>query len=184
MTDSAAPETPDDQPEKGKEEKGKGKELERRALTPTEQWLSRQTGVEVVEAENGRMISLSRELAARVIPLCPVSQVVQLDRNWTPVPRVSWLTPRVDTYKQGNVKVGEENGRAIYADVHAPNAAALAKVATLMGIETVPGGVQWSRPVDTDHSLRRRGRSDGARPSREVGGRQGDLGVRETQEGR
>lgn len=89
----------------------------------TEEWLSEQTGVEVAERDGMRVISVSPQLRERVNLLTPVSQVQQMDTNFSPNPRLLSLDIEEDTYK-------ESGKRALTAK-------ALNKLADLAGIEHV-----------------------------------------------
>jgi hypothetical protein len=99
------------------------------ALSPFEKWMTQQENVLIDTLEDGRrMIRLSKELAQRTIMLTPLSTVVQVDKNWSPIPRSLQLEPNVDTYK-----VGYAGGK----DQHALKATALMKIAEMFQIEAV-----------------------------------------------
>jgi hypothetical protein len=103
-----------------------GTEVERsdsRELTKTEEWLSQQTGVTVEEVGGKRMISITPQLEQRVHVLGPISQVVQLDPNWSPNPRIVQLNVQSDSFPV-------QGGRAL-------NKVGLAKLADLAQIEIV-----------------------------------------------
>ena len=118
--------------------------------TPTEDWLASQTGVEIADLPDGRrLISLPRELEQRCILLTPISQVVQVDRNYSPIPRIVQIDPRNapagDVYKIGRVKDSRNN----WVDQVTLTSRALAQIAERAGIEHVntrrvyfPGGFE------------------------------------------
>lgn len=92
----------------------------------TEQWLSQQTGVEIAERDGRRVISIPPTLADKVNLLTPVSQVQQMDTNYSPTPRLIHLNPDPtagDVYK-------ESGGLAL-------SAKALSKIADMAGVEHV-----------------------------------------------
>lgn len=116
--------------------------------TPTEDWLAKQTGVEIADLPDGRrMISLPAELEKRCILLTPISQVVQVDKNYSPIPRVVQIDLKRDVYKVGRVKVGP--GRDDWDNQMALTSRALAMIAERAAIEHVqtrrvhfPGGME------------------------------------------
>lgn len=96
----------------------------------TMEWLRNQAGVEMAEIDGKRMISISRELLQRVNALVPQSQIVQVTRDYSPIPRVTELEPGVDTYKEG------WDGKA-KKELHALTKGGLSKLAELAQIEHV-----------------------------------------------
>jgi hypothetical protein len=89
-------------------------------------WMSEQTGVVIAEVEGKRLISIPPSLHEKVNLLTPVSQVQQVDANFSPAPRLVQLDPNPD-----NGDVYPESGK------FALTAKALAKVADVAGIEQV-----------------------------------------------
>jgi hypothetical protein len=65
----------------------------------TEDWLANQTGVQIAEHEGKRLISIAPTLAQKVNLLTPISQVQQLDTNYSPSPRLVQLGEG-DIYKE------------------------------------------------------------------------------------
>jgi hypothetical protein len=95
-----------------------------------EGWLTEKTGVQIIEVEGRRMISVPPDLANVANVLVPVSQITQVDENFSPTPRIVKLEVGVDTYKQGSKKIGSQ-----WTDMQALNKQGLMKLAELAGIE-------------------------------------------------
>ena len=101
-------------------------------LRPQEKWMADKAQVEIVKTDAGdRMYQLTPELAQRTNMLMPVSSVIQLSSNWSPVIRMTTLEVDVDTYKVGSKK--KQGGG--WEDIHALTAIAHHKLADLCGIE-------------------------------------------------
>jgi hypothetical protein len=107
--------------------------------TPTDEWLGKQTGVEMQVLDDGRkLFNLPRELGERFVMLVPASQVIQLDRSYTPVPRLVTIDIRPvakggDVYKVGRVQ--DASGK--WVDQVTLTSRALAQIAERAGIEHV-----------------------------------------------
>lgn len=76
------------------------------------------------------MISVPPNLSDVANVLVPVSQITQVDENFSPTPRIVKLEVGVDTYKQGSKKIGSQ-----WTDMQALNKQGLMKLAELAGIE-------------------------------------------------
>lgn len=119
-----------------------------RATSPTEEWLGKQTGVDMQVMQDGRRVfSLPKELEQRCVMLTAAAQVVQVDRNYSPIPRVVSIDIDRDTYKVGRIKTGP--GRNDWDDQVALTSRALSQIAERAGIEHFdtqrvhfPGGVE------------------------------------------
>lgn len=99
-----------------------------RPHTRTEEWLSKQTGVEILDTPHGRVISLPPTLGDRVNLLTPATQIVQVDPNFSPIPRVVQLDIREHAYEETKAGKGK----------FALNAKALDQLAAAAGIGFEP----------------------------------------------
>ena len=104
--------------------------------TSVEKWLSEKAGVEISDTPAGRVIQIPPQLAQRVNLLVPASQVVQVDRNYSPIPRIVQLDVEADSYVEQWHSKPEKRKRAL-------NAKALGKLASLAGIEKVREDFDW-----------------------------------------
>ena len=104
--------------------------------TSVEKWLSEKAGVEISDTPAGRVIQIPPQLAQRVNLLVPASQVVQVDRNYSPIPRIVQLDVEADSYVEQWHSKPAKRKRAL-------NAKALGKLASLAGIEKVREDFDW-----------------------------------------
>jgi hypothetical protein len=129
------------------------------ALTPLERWMGERAAVEIkVLDDSRRMIQLSPQLGRLANILGPMTSVIQMDANWSPVPKMVQLEPFKDTYKQGARVRNPDTGQ--WEDQHAIKGQSLMKLAELAGIEHQWTRVQrWAnnRGVDVKVRARRRG---------------------------
>lgn len=94
----------------GEQEQRASTEVATRQPQTQEDWLSQQTGVSMFRTETGHMaLSFNPEFASRFNFLAPVSQVLQLDASWRPVPKVIQLDPEVDFYsRKGKLQLSKQ----------------------------------------------------------------------------
>ena len=101
--------------------------VEQGSLTPQERWMAEKAGIGIKETPDGqRMYEITPQVAAHANLLMPLSSVLQVDPNWTPMLRMTRLDVKTETYK-----VGYKDGQ----DIHALDARAHWKLAELCGIE-------------------------------------------------
>lgn len=84
----------------------------------TDDWLAAQTGVNIFKTESGQTcISFDPAFANRFNFLTPISQVMQLDPNWRPVPRVLQLNPAKHAYRRKGKFDLTKQGLGLLADL-------------------------------------------------------------------
>ena len=116
----------------------------------TETWLSGQTGVQIARTSDGRLAwSLPPGLAAQVHMLTPTTQIVQVDRNYLPVPKLVSLDQDEHAYKEPS---DQDGGFALTAK-------ALSLLADAAGIEFLEPHIDYmgGRGVSYTSRARRRG---------------------------